>query len=103
MPCPHGTLSAIESALPRCDPHDDVAVAFATPPHRAEPVDHRGLKPDEALALRVELRLVGHRAERERPGNRLEGSKATAVMAMRIIRGKFFAERPTIIRHRGLC
>ena len=33
---------------------------------------HRGLKPDQALAVPVGLGLVAHAAERERPGNRLE-------------------------------
>ena len=49
-----------------------MTVAEAFPPHRAEPIRHRVLKPDQALARLVGLGLVAHAAERERPGNRLE-------------------------------
>jgi hypothetical protein len=42
------------------------------PPHRAEPIHDRVLEPDQAFALLVDLVLVAHAAERERPGNRLE-------------------------------
>jgi hypothetical protein len=44
------------------------------PPSRPEPIHHRGLQPDQALATLIGLGLDGHAAERERPGNRLEGN-----------------------------
>ena len=47
-------------------PQDDIAVALARPPHRGEPVRHRVLKPDQALAMLVGHGLVSHAAERER-------------------------------------
>ena len=58
--------------LPVRQPQNDVAVALARPAHRAEPIHHRGLNPDQALTPLVGLALVAHAAERERPGNRLE-------------------------------
>src|SRR5208282_437810 len=50
-----------------------VAVAFAGFAHGVEPVEPSLLNPDQAFALRVELRLEGYGAERERGGNRLVG------------------------------
>jgi|SRR5271165_2232969 len=41
-------------ALPPRDPHDDVAVALARPAHRAEPVHHGGLQPDQAAPARID-------------------------------------------------
>jgi hypothetical protein len=61
------------SAIPPRDPQDDVAVALVGAPHRPEPMHHRFLKPDQALAPLVGLGLDGHAADRERGGNRLEG------------------------------
>jgi hypothetical protein len=48
-----------------------------TPPilslrHRAEPIRHRVLNPDQALARLVGLGLTAYAAEGERPGYRLE-------------------------------
>src|SRR5271166_2407834 len=59
-------------ALRLDQPENGVAVALARPAHRAEPVDPDLLQPGRALTPLVVVRLDGHRAERERPGNRLE-------------------------------
>jgi hypothetical protein len=49
-------------------PKNDVAVVLARPAHGREAVDNDRIEPNEALALRVSLRLDGHGAERERTG-----------------------------------
>ena len=49
-----------------------ICLPFAFFPHRAEPIRHRGLKPDQALAPLGGLGLVAHGPDRKRPGYRLE-------------------------------
>ena len=53
------------------EPENGVGIALARSAHRAEPIHHGGLQPDELFAALVGLGFVGHAAERERPGNRL--------------------------------
>jgi hypothetical protein len=75
-PAPRGSLvlpaSSGKRLLPR-DPRDERRIVLVRPAHRAEPIRHRVLQPDQPLAALVGLGLVIHAAERERPGYRLEG------------------------------
>jgi hypothetical protein len=73
---------------------DHVRIAFARPPHRAEPIRERVLKPDQALA-----RSLGAASTSTLPTGSVAqiASKAAVVMEMRIIkfaRRPFRAERP---------
>jgi hypothetical protein len=79
--------------LPR-DPQDDVAAAFARASHRAEPIRHRVLNPDGALAALVGLVLVAHRAKRERPGYGLERLGGDADHAAQRLIGTTFESAP---------
>ena len=45
---------------------DDIAVALSRPAHGAQPVDHGGVEPDQAIALLVGRVLEADVAERER-------------------------------------
>jgi hypothetical protein len=47
-------------------------LGLARPPHGAEPIRHRVLKPDQALAPLVGLGLDGHAAKQKRGADRLE-------------------------------
>jgi hypothetical protein len=48
------------------DRQDDIAVALARPARGPQTGEDGRLQPDEAFTVRVELRLVGHRAKRQR-------------------------------------
>ncbi len=65
------TRRAFLAPLGGCDPQDHLAVALVRPPHRPEPIRHRVLKPDQALAVLVGLGFDGHAAERERGADRV--------------------------------
>jgi hypothetical protein len=62
---------------------DHVRIAFARPPHRAEPIRERVLKPDQALA-----RSLGAASTSTLPTGSVAqiASKAAVVMEMRIMR-----------------
>jgi hypothetical protein len=57
---------AWSAALRRRQPNDHAAVAVGRSAHGGQPVDHRGIEPDQSAAILVGLVLVPHRAERER-------------------------------------
>src|SRR5271165_3300204 len=71
--CPPDSLRESLGRLNLGEPQDDVAVRLAGHAYGVELVDPRLLKPDQALAVRVELWLDTRAAERERAGERLEG------------------------------